>query len=111
MQRIGRVMRVVPGRFEEYRRLHQAVWPEVLEALGRAGIRNYTIYHWQGLIFASMEYVGDDFAADRAALLADPSMQRWNAITGPCLEPVDGPDGQPWPVMEEVFHLEGRREK
>ncbi|MBN2583503.1 MAG: L-rhamnose mutarotase [Planctomycetes bacterium] len=106
MRRIGRVMRVRQGKLDEYRRLHEAVWPEVLQALRRAGIRDYTIYHHAGLIFSTMIYDGDDYAADRERLLADPAMQRWNALTGPCLEPVDGPDAAPWPTMEELFHLD-----
>ncbi|HOI53615.1 MAG TPA: L-rhamnose mutarotase [Phycisphaerae bacterium] len=106
MQRIGRVMRIREGKLEEYRRLHAAVWPEVLAALARAGIRNYTIYHHGGLLFSTMEYIGDDYVADRERLLADPAMQRWNALTGPCLEPLDGPAGAAWPSMDELFHMD-----
>jgi L-rhamnose mutarotase len=32
MQRIAFVMRVRPGQEDEYRRRHQAVWPEMLRA-------------------------------------------------------------------------------
>ena len=106
MRRIARVMRVRDGKLDEYRQLHAAVWPEVLEALRRSGIRDYTIYHRKGLLFSAMVYVGDDYAVDRARLLDDPAMQRWNVLTGPCLEPVEGPDGEPWPTMDELFHMD-----
>lgn len=106
MQRIGRVMRLREGKYQEYRELHEVVWPEVLDALRDAHIENYTIYYHAGLVFSTMEYTGEDFAADRETLLDDPAMIRWNALTGPCLEPVDGPAGQPWPIMEELFHLD-----
>jgi L-rhamnose mutarotase len=106
MRRIGRVMRVRQGQLEAYRRLHEAVWPEVLAALRRAGIRDYTIYHRGLWLFTTMAYDGADYEADRARLLADPAIERWNALTAPCLEPPDGPDGQPWPVMDELFHMD-----
>jgi L-rhamnose mutarotase len=106
MRRIARVMRVRDGKLDDYRRLHAAVWPEVLAALRRSGIRDYAIYYRSGLLFSSMIYDGDDYAADRERLLADPAMQRWNALTGPCLEPVEGPGGEPWPTMDELFHMD-----
>lgn len=106
MRRIGRLMRVRDGKLEEYRRLHRAVWPEVLEALRRANIRNYTIYCRDGLLFSTMDYVGSDYSSDRGRLLAGPAMVRWNELTGPCLEPADGPGGEPWPTMEELFHMD-----
>ena len=106
MKRIGRVMRVKPEMLAEYRRLHEAVWPEVLAALHRAGIRNYTIYQHGELLFSTMEYVGEDFGADRARLLAEPAMERWNALTGPCVEPLASAGGVAWVAMDEVFPRE-----
>ena len=42
----------------------------------RANIRNYSIYRHDERLFAYFEYVGDDFAADMAAMAADPDVQR-----------------------------------
>ena len=36
-------LRVKPERLAEYRQIHVAVWPEVLDELKAAGIRNYSI--------------------------------------------------------------------
>ena len=44
----------------------------MLDAIRRANIRNYSIYRHGELLFAYFEYVGDDFAADMAAMAADP---------------------------------------
>ena len=38
------VLEVRPGYEEEYRRRHDAIWPEMLDALKEAGIRNYSIF-------------------------------------------------------------------
>src|SRR5712692_8499513 len=43
-QRTGFVLRVKPDRVDEYVRADREVWPEMLEALRAAGIRNYTIF-------------------------------------------------------------------
>ena len=44
-ERYGAVLRVRPEYFEEYKRAHEAVWPEVLETISKCHIRNYSIYH------------------------------------------------------------------
>jgi len=35
---------VDPNRLDEYREVHRAVWPELLEALRDAGWRNYSLF-------------------------------------------------------------------
>ena len=43
-QRTAFVLSVRPEKIEEYVRAHREVWPEMLDALRGAGIRNYTIF-------------------------------------------------------------------
>ena len=50
----------------------------------RSNIRNYTIVREGPQLIAYFEYVGDDFAADMAAMAADPETQRWWALTPHC---------------------------
>ena len=57
-QRHGFVLRVKLERLEEYKEYHRAVWPEILEAINEAGIRNYTIFLKDDLLFGYYEYVG-----------------------------------------------------
>jgi L-rhamnose mutarotase len=106
VRRIGQVIGVRPDQREEYLRLHAAVWPEVEAALTRAHVRNYTIFIHGDLLFAYFEYTGDDFAADMAAIAADPVTQEWWTRTEPCQRRLtDGPGG-PWTDMTEVWHLD-----
>ncbi len=44
MQRMGMVIGVKPDMIAEYRRLHAAVWPEILALISDCNIRNYTIF-------------------------------------------------------------------
>ena len=48
------VLRVKPGMADEYRRRHDALWPEMREALLAQGIVHYEIYFHadSGLLFA-----------------------------------------------------------
>ena len=55
MQRFGQLLRVKPEKFEEYKAYHTRVWPEVLATIRRCHIHNYSIFHWQGLLFAYFE--------------------------------------------------------
>jgi L-rhamnose mutarotase len=58
MKRFGQLIGLRPEALEEYERYHAAVWPEILEAIGKAGIRNYSIFHFDGKLFAYFEYTG-----------------------------------------------------
>lgn len=111
MQRFGQIIRLKPEKYDEYKRLHAAVWPEVLTKLREANITNYSIYHRGGLLFAYFEYVGSDFATDMAKVGDDPRTHEWWAVTDPCQQPFEGDsqgstEGNWWLPMEELFHMD-----
>lgn len=107
MKRFGQVIGVDPLRFEEYKRYHADVWPEILEMIKACNIRNYSIFHKDNQLFAYFEYSGTDFAADMAKMAADPKTQEWWAIMEPMQRPVaTRSKGEWWASMEEVFHLD-----
>jgi len=107
VKRYGQVIQVRPEKLDEYKRLHAAVWPDVLKMIAQCNIRNYSIFHRDGLLFAYFEYVGDDFDADMAKMAADPTTQEWWSVCKPCQQPVStaGPD-EWWADMDEVFHCD-----
>jgi len=105
MNRYGMVLRLKPEKYEEYKQLHAAVWPDVLKMIHDCNIRNYSIYHRDGFLFSYFEYSGNDFEADMAKMAADPTTQKWWSICQPCQEPVESAaKGEWWSPMEEVFH-------
>ena len=82
MKRYGWVIGLHPEKVEEYKRLHAAVWPDVLKMIKACNIRNYSIYlrrldNGKPYLFSYLEYTGNDFAADMARMAADPVTQRW----------------------------------
>lgn len=44
MEQIAFKMFLKPGRADEYRRRHDAIWPELLGLLHEAGINDYSIF-------------------------------------------------------------------
>ena len=107
MKRYGQIIGVKPEHFEEYKKYHAAVWPDVLKMITECNIRNYSIYHKDNQLFAYFEYVGTDFAADMAKMAADPTTQKWWSVMIPMQQPVETRNpGEWWANMEEVFHLD-----
>jgi len=107
MKRYGQQIGVRPEEFERYKEYHAAVWPEVLAMITKCNIRNYSIFHREGKLFAYFEYVGTDFAADMAMMAADPKTQEWWAVMEPMQDPLPTrAPGEWWASMEEVFHLD-----
>lgn len=107
MKRVASVIGLPPEHREEYERYHAAVWPEVLERLTASNIRNYSIFRFGELLFAYYEYVGDDEAADMAAIAADPATQRWWAVQEPLQRPLDErAEGEWWMEIPEIFHVD-----
>ena len=101
-QRTGFVLQVRPEKIGEYVEAHRNVWPEMLEALRSAGIRNYTIFRAGTTVFGYFE--ADDLAAAERHLAAQPVCARWqDAMAGLLEERV--PDGGP-PPLEQIFRLE-----
>ena len=107
MKRYGSLIRVRPEQFEEYKRLHANVWPEVLKRIEACHIRNYSVYHKDGYLFSYFEYIGDDYEGDMAKMAADPITQKWWDVCKPCMEPLETrAEGEWWANMEEVFHTD-----
>ena len=107
MKRFGQIIGVDPEQFEKYREYHAAVWPEVLEMIKACNISNYSIFHKDNLLFAYMEYTGDDFKADMTRMAADPKTQEWWKVMMPMQKPIaTRTDNEWWANMEQLFHLD-----
>ena len=102
MERVGFTMRLLPGQEAEYRRRHAAVWPEMLDALRTAGIRNYSIFRHGNEVFGYFE--SHDLEAAGAYMSRQEVNDRWQDAMAELLEervPDEGP-----PALEEIFRLD-----
>ncbi len=107
MMRYGMAIGVRPEKLQEYKRLHAAVWPEVLATIRKCNIRNYSIFEKDGTLFSYFEYVGQHFERDMEKMAADPITQEWWKLCKPCQVPLETrAAGEWWANMEEVFHCE-----
>lgn len=106
-RRVASVVALRPEHERAYVELHAAAWPDVLASIRRCHITNYSIYLHDGMLFSYFEYVGDDYAADMAAMAADRATQRWWDVVKPLQRRLDDtPDGEWWSPAREVFHLD-----
>lgn len=112
MKRYGSVIGLNEEKLEEYKKLHAAVWPDVLKMIETCNIRNYSIYLHKlddagYYLFSYFEYVGDNFDADMAKMAADSTTQKWWDVCKPCQKPLETlVEGEWWANMEEVFHCD-----
>jgi L-rhamnose mutarotase len=104
MQKYAFRMQLNPGAEAEYRRRHDAIWPELVALLKDAGISDYSIHldRATGAVFAVLWRRDDHGMAD---LPRHPLMQRWWAHMADIMQ--TAPDNAPVAVpLETVFHLE-----
>jgi len=110
MKRYGSVIEVREEKIKEYKKLHAAVWPDVLKMITECNIKNYSIYlhkldDGKYYLFSYFEYAGDDFDSDMGKMAADPTTQKWWDLCKPCQKPLENrAEGEWWANMEEVFH-------
>jgi L-rhamnose mutarotase len=101
-ERSAFVLQVRPDRIDEYVRAHANVWPEMLDALRAAGIRNYSIFRRGNDVFGYFE--ADDVDAALAYMEAQEVNARWQDTMAELLEE-RVPDAGP-PTLEEIFRLD-----
>jgi L-rhamnose mutarotase len=106
MQRVCFLLRVRPDRLGEYRERHEAVWPEMLDALRATGWRNYSLFlSDDGLLVGYLET--DDFEAAVAGMEATEVNARWQAEMAEFFElPDDERPDTGLRRLAEVFHLD-----
>jgi L-rhamnose mutarotase len=104
MEKIAFRMRLKPGQEAEYERRHDAIWPELVELLKEAGIRDYSIFldPDSGDLFGVL-WREDGHGMER--LPVEPVMRRWWAHMADIMEthPDDSPVAMP---LRRVFHLD-----
>ena len=78
------VLEVGPGYEEEYARRYQEIWPEMLESLRSAGIRNYSIFRHGLTLFGYFET--EDIEKTQAYLANDETNRRWSEWMAPIMK-------------------------
>jgi L-rhamnose mutarotase len=101
---VGLHTRLKPGSEAEYDRLHEAVWPEILDAIRAAGVTKWRIYR-DGLdLFHYIEC--EDYERAIAELAELEVNQRWQATVAPLMEVAHDYSGTGSDRLPLVFALD-----
>lgn len=106
MQRVCFLLKVRQDKLPEYKKAHEAVWADMLQALRETGWHNYSLFlREDGMLVGYLET--PDFQAALAGMEQREVNERWQRTMGPYFEQLEGrrPD-QGLLVLEEVFHLD-----
>ena len=104
MKRIGFKMKLFPGQEAEYRKRHDAIWPELKAVIANGGATDYTIFHDPETdILFGIVHVPDD--ADGGDPASDPIVRKWWDYMSDIME--TNPDRSPVQrPLVEVFHMD-----
>jgi L-rhamnose mutarotase len=105
IRRVCFLLKVREDRLEDYRRDHETVWPEMLEALSRHGWRNYSLFlRPDGLLIGYLET--PDWEAALAGMQDEEVNGRWQEAMKGYFESLGGANAdESMMPLEEVFHL------
>lgn len=96
-------MKLLKGFEEEYKKRHDAIWPELYALLKETGISNYYIYldRETNSLFAVLDVIDSEALKN---LPSNPVMKRWWAYMKDIME--TNPDNSPVSFpLEKVFFL------
>ncbi|HYW24790.1 MAG TPA: L-rhamnose mutarotase [Terriglobales bacterium] len=101
--KVGLHTRLRPGMEERYERAHRAVWPEILEAIRAAGVREWLIFR-DGLDL--FHYIDcDDYDRAIGELARNPVNERWQAEMAPMMAVAHDYSGRSTDRLTIVFEL------
>jgi L-rhamnose mutarotase len=60
MERVAVFFKLKNGRAAGYKKRHDDIWPEMRETLTKAGIKNYSIWRYEDMLFAYYETENDE---------------------------------------------------
>jgi L-rhamnose mutarotase len=107
MKRVGFILKVKADRLDEYRKHHEAVWPEMLQALREAGWHNYALFlREDGLLFGYFE-TPESLQAAQAKMAEKEINTRWQEFMAPFFEsPNNSRPDEMFVELDEIFHLD-----
>ncbi|MHB8627449.1 MAG: L-rhamnose mutarotase [Aggregatilineales bacterium] len=107
MKRVGFILKVRQEKIPEYKKHHEAVWPEMQEALRRAGWHNYSLFiRDDGLVFGYFE-AAESLQASLDGMAKESINLKWQEFMAPFFERLGGsrPD-ETMLELQEYFHVD-----
>ena len=104
MERFAWKAMVKAGMLAEYKKRHDAIWPELKQVLKEAGIANYTIWSTGNELFGYFE-CEKGVAYAEAYQAKSAVVDRWNAFMKDVMVMELDPETGAQPKMKQVFFL------
>jgi L-rhamnose mutarotase len=104
MKRFAFKMKLKPGYTDEYKKRHDALWPELKTLIKSTGVSDYSIYldEETNTLFGVQKIAGESGSQD---LGSDPIVQKWWSYMADIME--TNQDNSPVTIpLKEVFHLD-----
>lgn len=107
MKRVGFLLKVKEEKIAEYKKHHEAVWPEMQAALRRTGWHNYSLFmRPDGLLFGYFE-AEESFQASLDGMSKEEINAKWQDFMAPYFEGMGTTHADEMMAeLEEVFHLD-----
>ncbi len=102
MERVAWKIKLKKGMKSEYKKRHDNIWPEMTEALNRAGMHNYTIWNIGEDLFGYYEV--EDLKACNEVLSESPVVARWNEYMKDVIEVDFDPETGTVRALELMFY-------
>ncbi len=92
---------------EEYKKLHQNIWPEITESIKNSGISILDIYCTGNRLFMIIEANADfTFEKKSKADAQNPKVQEWETLMWKFQQALPwAKPGEKWVLMEKIFEL------
>jgi L-rhamnose mutarotase len=96
-----------PKLIEEYKQVHQDIWPEIPKGMKEVGILDMEIYLYGNRLFMIMDTVLDfDHKAAMNALAQQPRKSEWEAYVSKFQQAPKGASADDkWQLMERIFKI------
>lgn len=96
-----------PQLIAEYKKYHEAVWPEILTSIKDAGVEKAEIYLVGNRMFMILD-VNDSFSFEKKGAMdaANPKVQEWEDLMWKYQQAVPtAKKGEKWVLMDKVWEL------
>ena len=104
MERLCFAFEIYPGKEAEYKKRHDEIWPELVEAIQQAGFRNYTLFR-RGLEIIAYVECHPDVATAFSKIASHEANVRWAKWFEDVIVSLTDENGELFRA-EEVWHLD-----
>jgi L-rhamnose mutarotase len=104
MERLCFTFKVFAGQEAEYKRRHDEIWPELVEAIQQAGFRNYSLFRRQQDVVGYVE-CHPDVASAFQELSQSEANTRWSEWFKDVIVSLTDENGDLM-TLDEVWHLD-----